>query len=57
MLDGQIQRRITSDERVLITRSSETVRLVVNSAGDYWQTLANKLHWAKPPLALPQDPE
>ena len=57
VLDGQIQRRITSDERVLITRSSETVRLVVNSAGDYWQTLANKLHWAKPPSALPQDPE
>ncbi len=52
VLDGQIQRRITSDERVLITRSAETVRLVVNPAGNYWRTLADKLHWAKPPSSI-----
>ncbi len=52
VLDGQIQRRITSQERVLITRSAETLRLVVNPAGNYWRTLADKLHWAKPPLSM-----
>ena len=55
VLDGQIQRRIRTDERVLITRSSDAVRLVVNTAGNYWQTLANKLHWAKPPSSMTSD--
>lgn len=55
VLDGQIQRRITRDERVLITRSRDEVRLVVNTSGNYWRTLANKLHWAKPPSSMMPD--
>lgn len=51
VLDGQIQRRIMPDERVLVTRSAETLRLVINPANNYWRTLADKLHWAKPPAA------
>ncbi|MEO1715485.1 MAG: NAD(+)/NADH kinase [Planctomycetota bacterium] len=49
VLDGQIQRRIHSGERVSITRSDQAVQLVTNTAGSYWRTLIDKLHWAKPP--------
>lgn len=56
VLDGQIQRRVRADERVLISRSAETLRLVINPANNYWRTLADKLHWAKPP-ASPTAPE
>ncbi|GAB5496162.1 MAG: NAD(+)/NADH kinase [Phycisphaerales bacterium] len=49
VLDGQIQRRITGDQRVRITRASRAVELVVNQNGDYWDTLVGKLHWGKQP--------
>ncbi|MEO0632322.1 MAG: hypothetical protein AAFY46_16585, partial [Planctomycetota bacterium] len=49
VLDGQIQRRIHSGEHVSITRSDQAVELVTNTAGSYWRTLIDKLHWAKPP--------
>ncbi|MEO0631265.1 MAG: NAD(+)/NADH kinase [Planctomycetota bacterium] len=49
VLDGQIQRRIHTGERVSITRSDQAVELVTNTAGSYWRTLIDKLHWAKPP--------
>lgn len=49
VLDGQIQRRITSSQRVRITRATRSVELVVNQNGDYWHTLVGKLHWGKQP--------
>lgn len=55
VLDGQIQRRVLPDERVLITRSADTLRLVINPANNYWRTLADKLHWAKPPSTQGSD--
>ena len=57
VLDGQIHRRIAPDERVLITRSAETLRVVVNTSNSYWRTLAEKLHWAKPPSAQVEMPQ
>lgn len=49
VLDGQIQRRITSNQRVRISRATRAVELVVNQNGDYWDTLVGKLHWGKQP--------
>lgn len=49
VLDGQIQRRITSNQRVRITRAARAVELVVNQSSDYWDTLVGKLHWGKQP--------
>lgn len=57
VLDGQIHRRIAPDERVLISRSAETLRVVVNASNSYWRTLAEKLHWAKPPAAPVETPQ
>lgn len=57
VLDGQIHRRIAPDERVLITRSAETLRVVVNTSNSYWRTLAEKLHWAKPPSSPVEMPQ
>ena len=49
MLDGQIQHRITSGQRVRITRADKAVDLVVNQSGNYWHTLVSKLNWAQQP--------
>lgn len=49
VLDGQIQRRITSNQRVRISRATRAIELVVNQNGDYWDTLVGKLHWGKQP--------
>lgn len=57
VLDGQIHRRIASDQRVRITRANRAVQLVVNESGNYWDTLVGKLHWGKQPTYGSSSPE
>ena len=49
VLDGQIQRRISSGETIRVSRDDRSIELVTNPTGSYWRTLIDKLHWAKPP--------
>jgi NAD+ kinase len=56
VLDGQIQRRLAKGHPVRIGTDPLTVPLVTNQHGSFWRTLADKLHWAKPPSLKPEGP-
>ena len=49
VLDGQLPTRLEQGDRVRVGRDTRTVRFVRNPDADYWQTLIDKLGWAKPP--------
>lgn len=53
VIDGQVQRRVRTGDRVVLTRHGREIRFVSNSAADYWSRLIGKLGWAAPPRVRP----
>jgi NAD+ kinase len=49
VVDGQEQRRLTSEHRVVIRRAPVAFRLVKVPGHSYYRTLREKLHWGAPP--------
>ena len=49
VLDGQVQHRVRTGDRVLVEALPGPVQLVSNPSWDYWSTLMRKLHWASQP--------
>lgn len=49
VLDGQSSFRLERNDRVQIRKHATPVRFVRNTAGSYWSTLIEKMHWAAPP--------
>jgi len=49
VIDGQVQERVHAGDRLRICPSESVVRLVVNPATTYWETLIRKMHWASAP--------
>jgi NAD+ kinase len=49
VLDGQVQERIGTGEKMVVEVISEPVQLVSNPSSNYWATLQRKLHWAAQP--------
>ncbi len=50
VLDGQLHCPLEAGDRVVLTKSSRSVRFVKNPDSQYWKTLTTKLHWASSPL-------
>ncbi len=51
VLDGQIQQRLSVDEKVVVRKNEKPVRFVHNVRSGYWATLIGKMHWAISPVA------
>jgi NAD+ kinase len=49
VLDGQSSFRLERNDRVQVRKHPTPIRFVRNTAGNYWATLIEKMHWAAPP--------
>jgi NAD+ kinase len=47
--DGQVSKKITEKECVLVKRAPRPLRLIENPEMSHWGMLAHKLHWAQSP--------
>lgn len=53
VMDGQVQRRVSTGDRLVLSRHDREIRFVSNSSADYWSRLIGKLGWAAPPRVRP----
>ncbi|MFZ4574769.1 MAG: NAD(+)/NADH kinase, partial [Phycisphaerales bacterium] len=49
VIDGQVQKRVGTGDRLVLTRHDREIRFVSNASADYWSRLISKLGWAAPP--------